>query len=418
MNQNLTGFHIQLQHQKMNWSDSGIKPIRFEINNKMDLFNVYPVYPIEIEKAKGFKLWDKQGKEYTDLYGGHAVISIGHSHPHYIKRIKDQLDKLAFYSNSIEIPIQKELAKKLGELSGYEDYNLFLCNSGAEANENALKVASFETKRSKILAFKGGFHGRTSGAVAITDNPKIIAPFNQPHEKVLVDLNDIDAAEKVLRNNDVAAVIVEGIQGLAGIYLPTQDFMTSLAALCKKYGTMLILDEVQSGYGRAGEFFAHQLYGIQPDIITTAKGMGNGYPIGGVLINPKVEAWFGMLGTTFGGNHLACAAALAVLEVIENEKLVENAKNLETIQVELFSKIPGVKEVRGKGLMTAIEFDFPVASIRKKLVFDHGLFTGSAANPNVLRFLPPLTITENEVKLLADCLILALQEEAVSNDKY
>lgn len=387
------------------------------MNNKMDLFNVYPVYPIEIEKAKGFKLWDKQGKEYTDLYGGHAVISIGHSHPHYIKRIKDQLDKLAFYSNSIEIPIQKELAKKLGELSGYEDYNLFLCNSGAEANENALKVASFETKRSKILAFKGGFHGRTSGAVAITDNPKIIAPFNQPHEKVLVDLNDIDAADKVLRNNDVAAVIVEGIQGLAGIYLPTQDFMTSLAALCKKHGTMLILDEVQSGYGRAGEFFAHQLYDIQPDIITTAKGMGNGYPIGGVLINPKVEAWFGMLGTTFGGNHLACAAALAVLEVIENEKLVENAKNLETIQVELFSKIPGVKEVRGKGLMTAIEFDFPVAPIRKKLVFDHGLFTGSAANPNVLRFLPPLTITETEVKLLADCLILALQEEAVSNDK-
>lgn len=383
----------------------------------MDLFNVYPVYPIEIDKAHGFKLWDKQGKEYTDLYGGHAVISIGHSHPHYIKRIKNQLDKLAFYSNSIEIPIQKELAKKLGEISGYEDYNLFLCNSGAEANENALKVASFETKRSKILAFKGGFHGRTSGAVAITDNPKIIAPFNQMHEKVLVDLNDLEATEKVLQGNDIAAVIIEGIQGLAGIYLPTLEFMTSLADLCKKHGTMLILDEVQSGYGRVGEFFAHQLFGIQPDIITTAKGMGNGYPIGGVLINPKVEAWFGMLGTTFGGNHLACAAALAVLEVIENEKLVENAKNLEAIQLDLFSKIPGVKEVRGKGLMTAIEFDFPVAPIRKKLVFDHGLFTGSAANPNVLRFLPPLTITENEVKLLTNCLTSVLEDAAVSNDK-
>ncbi|MEQ6120389.1 aminotransferase class III-fold pyridoxal phosphate-dependent enzyme [Reichenbachiella sp. MALMAid0571] len=382
----------------------------------MDLFNVYPVYPIEIDKAKGFKLWDKEGKEYTDLYGGHAVISIGHSHPHYIKRMKDQLDKLAFYSNSIEIPIQKELAKKLGEMSGYEDYNLFLCNSGAEANENALKVASFETKRSKILAFKGGFHGRTSGAVAITDNPKIIAPFNQMHEKVLVDLNDLEATEKVLQGNDIAAVIIEGIQGLAGIYLPTQEFMTALAQLCKKYGVMLILDEVQSGYGRAGEFFAHQLFGIRPDIITTAKGMGNGYPIGGVLISPKVEAWFGMLGTTFGGNHLACAAALAVLEVIEKEKLIENAKALEAIQLELFSKIPGVKEVRGKGLMTAIEFDFPVAPIRKKLVFEHGLFTGSSSNPNVLRFLPPLTITEKEVKLLANCLTSVLEKEAVANN--
>lgn len=379
----------------------------------MDLFNVYPVYPIEIDKAEGFKLWDKEGKEYTDLYGGHAVISIGHSHPHYIKRIKDQLEKLAFYSNSIEIPIQKELAKKLGEMSGYEDYNLFLCNSGAEANENALKVASFETKRSKILAFKGGFHGRTSGAVAITDNPKIIAPFNQMHEKVLVNLNDLEATEKVLQGNDIAAVIIEGIQGLAGIYMPTQEFMTALVELCKKHGTMLILDEVQSGYGRAGEFFAHQLFGIRPDIITTAKGMGNGYPIGGVLISPKVEAWFGMLGTTFGGNHLACAAALAVLEVIEKEKLIENAKALETIQIELFSKIPGVKEVRGKGLMTAIEFDFPIAPIRKNLVFEHGIFTGSAANPNVLRFLPPLTITEKEVKLLADCLTKVLKNEKI-----
>lgn len=379
----------------------------------MDLFNVYPVYPIEIDKAKGFKLWDKAGKEYTDLYGGHAVISIGHSHPHYIKRMKDQLDKLAFYSNSIEIPIQKELAKKLGEMSGYEDYNLFLCNSGAEANENALKVASFETKRNKILAFKGGFHGRTSGAVAITDNPKIIAPFNQMHEKVLVDLNDLEATEKVLQGNDIAAVIIEGIQGLAGIYMPTQEFMTALVELCKKHGTMLILDEVQSGYGRAGEFFAHQIFGIRPDIITTAKGMGNGYPIGGVLISPKVEAWFGMLGTTFGGNHLACAAALAVLEVIEEEKLIENAKALEAIQIELFSKIPGVKVVRGKGLMTAIEFDFPIAPIRKKLVFEHGLFTGSSSNPNVLRFLPPLTITEKEVKLLADCLTKVLENEKI-----
>ncbi len=383
----------------------------------MDLFNVYPVYPVEIEKALGFKLWDKGGKEYTDLYGGHAVISIGHSHPHYIQRIKNQLDKLAFYSNSIEIPIQKELAKKLGELSGYTDYNLFLCNSGAEANENALKVASFETKRSKILAFKGGFHGRTSGAVAITDNPKIIAPFNEPHQKVLVELNDIEAVAAQLATNEIAAVIIEGIQGLAGIYMPTREFMTQLAALCKQHGTLLILDEVQSGYGRAGAFFAHQLYGIQPDIITTAKGMGNGYPIGGVLIHPKVEAWFGMLGTTFGGNHLACAAALAVLEVIEEEKLIDNAKKLEAVQQELFSKIPGVKEVRGKGLMTAIEFDFAVAPIRKRLVMEHGIFTGSAANPNVIRFLPPLNVTEKEVKLLADSITSLVEAEAVADSK-
>ncbi|MFY0652881.1 MAG: aspartate aminotransferase family protein [Cyclobacteriaceae bacterium] len=379
----------------------------------MQLFNVYPVYPIEIEKAQGFKLWDKEGKEYTDLYGGHAVISIGHSHPHYINRIKEQLDKLAFYSNSIEIPIQKELAKKLGELSGYIDYNLFLCNSGAEANENALKVASFETKRSKILAFKRGFHGRTSGAVAVTDNAKIITPFNNVHEKVLVDLNDIEATEEALKGNDIAAVIIEGIQGIGGIHIPNQEFTTELSSLCKKHGTILILDEIQSGYGRSGKFFAHQHFDIQPDIITVAKGMGNGYPIGGVLIKPEVEAWFGMLGTTFGGNQLACAAALAVLEVIEEEKLVENAKSLEAIQVELFSKLPGIKEVRGLGLMTALEFDFPVAPIRKILVFEHGIFTGSASNPNVLRFLPPLNITEKEVKLLADCLTKVLEDEKI-----
>lgn len=379
----------------------------------MDLFNVYPVYPVEIEKAKGFKLWDKEGKEYTDLYGGHAVISIGHSHPHYVKRMKDQLEKLAFYSNSIEIPIQKELAKKLGEVSGYEDYNLFLCNSGAEANENALKVASFETKRSKILAYKGGFHGRTSGAVAITDNQKIIAPFNNVHDKVLVDFNDIEGTEQALKANDIAAVIIEGIQGIGGVHIPTQEFMTELSDLCKKYGTILILDEIQSGYGRSGKFFAHQHFGIKPDIITVAKGMGNGYPIGGVLINPNIEAWLGMLGTTFGGNHLACAAALAVLEVIEKEKLIENAKSLEPIQKELFSKIPGVKEVRGMGLMTALEFDFPVGPIRKKLVFEHGIFTGSASSPNVLRFLPPLNVTEKEVKLLADCLTKVIENEKI-----
>ena len=379
----------------------------------MDLFNVYPVYPVEIERAKGFKLWDKEGKEYTDLYGGHAVISIGHSHPHYIKRMKDQLDKLAFYSNSIEIPIQKELAKKLGEMSGYEDYNLFLCNSGAEANENALKVASFETKRSKIMAFKGGFHGRTSGAVAVTDNAKIITPFNQAHEKVLVDFNDIEATEQALKGNDIAGVIIEGIQGVGGVHIPTQEFMTELSRLCKKYGAMLILDEIQSGYGRSGKFFAHQYFGIRPDLITVAKGMGNGYPIGGVLINSSVEAWFGMLGTTFGGNHLACSAAMAVLEVIEDEKLIENAKSLEAIQKELFSQIPGITEVRGLGLMTALEFDFPVEPIRKRLVFEHGIFTGSTTSPNALRFLPPLTVTENEVKLLADCLTKVIEVDLI-----
>ena len=379
----------------------------------MDLFKVYPVYPIEIAKASGFKLWDKEGNEYLDLYRGHAVISIGHSHPHYVDRIKDQLDKIGFYSNSVEIPIQKELAQKLGELSGYPDYNLFLCNSGAEANENALKVASFQTKRSKILAFKGGFHGRTSGAVAITDNQKIVTPFNDSHERVLVELNDIEATEKILSNQDIAAVIIEGIQGIGGIYLPTIEFLEQLSTLCKKHGTMLILDEIQSGYGRSGEFFAHQYSTIQPDIITIAKGMGNGFPIGGVLIHPDIEAWYGMLGTTFGGNHLACAAALGVLEVLEKENLIQNAKDLEPIQHDLFAKIPAVKEVRGKGLMTGMEFDFPVASIRKKMVTDHRIFTGSAANPNVLRFLPPLNISEKEIKHFAKSLTKVLEDEEV-----
>src|SRR5690554_658876 len=324
----------------------------------MKPFDVYPLMNVTPVRASGSRIWDDQGQEYLDLYGGHAVISIGHSHPHFNQRLKDQLDKISFYSNSVQIPIQKELAQKLGEVSGYPDYGLFLCNSGAEANENAIKLASFATGKRGFISFKGAFHGRTSGAVALTDNPKIIAPFNRHDQVYILPLNDPDAVEEQLKKGNTAGVIVEGIQGVNGIQEPAPAFLHALSDLCKAYDAKLILDEVQSGYGRTGKFFAHQwVPGLQPDLITTAKGMGNGYPIGAVLIHPDIKASHGLLGTTFGGNHLACAAGLAVLEVIESERLLESAHQSGRFLQEQLADIAGLREIRGRGLMIGIDLD-------------------------------------------------------------
>lgn len=364
----------------------------------MKLFDVYSLWPIEPVKALGCKVWDKGGTEYLDLYGGHAVISIGHSHPHYVKMIQEQVANIGFYSNSVENSLQTELAEKLGELSGYTDYSLFLANSGAEANENALKLASFHTGKSRVIAFNEAFHGRTSGAVAITDNVAIQAPFNQGHEVTFVPLNDIDAVKSEMSKGDVAAVIIEGIQGVAGIYSPTDEFLQQLSVVCEENDVVLVLDEIQSGYGRTGKFFAHQYSGIKPDIISMAKGMGNGFPVGGILISPKFEAKSGMLGTTFGGNHLACAAAIAVLDVMKNEALVENAKAIGDYLIHQLGSIKGVKEVRGSGLMLGIDLEPELASVRNKLLFENHIFTGGAKN-NVMRLLPPLSITKEEVDI-------------------
>ncbi|MFV0266129.1 MAG: aspartate aminotransferase family protein [Draconibacterium sp.] len=358
----------------------------------MKLFDVYPLFDITPVKAEGCYVWDKDGNKYLDLYGGHAVISIGHSHPAYVQKISDQLSQIGFYSNSVQNPLQQELADKLGKVSGCDEYSLFLCNSGAEANENALKLASFITGKKKIISYKKGFHGRTSAAVAITDNPKIVAPVNESPNAVILPFNDIEATEEVLKNGDVAAVIVEGIQGIGGIRLPDIAFLQQLKKLTEKYVAVLILDEIQSGYGRSGRFFAFQYAGIKPDIITLAKGMGNGFPIGGVLIQPEIEPWYGMLGTTFGGNHLACAAAIAVLDVIQNESLVENAEKTGNYLMESLTAMGGDFEVRGKGLMIGMEFPFPIAEIRKKLLFDYGIFTG-VSGQNIIRLLPPLRLT-------------------------
>jgi acetylornithine/N-succinyldiaminopimelate aminotransferase len=376
----------------------------------MKLFDVYPLFDIEPVKAVGSRIYDKEGKEYLDFYGGHAVISIGHSHPHYVKKLADQLKKIAFYSNSVVISLQQQVAEKLGRLSGYPDYSLFLCNSGAEANENALKVASFATGRSKVIAFKQAFHGRTSGAVACTDNPSIVAPFNACHKVEFIDRFDLDAAKKAIEKGDVSAVIIEGIQGVGGIYTPEPAFLEALHIVCKQYGTYLILDEIQSGYGRSGKFFAHQYSNVRPDIITVAKGMGNGFPIGGVLISPVFEAKHGMLGTTFGGNHLACAAAIAVLDVIEDEKLVENAATVGEYLVQQARELKGLKEIRGIGLMIGLEFNFDIAQLRKDLLFEHKVFAGYSGK-NTLRLLPPLGITKMDVDILIDALkaILAKQ---------
>lgn len=362
----------------------------------MKLFDVYPLYNVTPVSAKGIVVTDDKGQDYLDYYGGHAVISIGHSHPHYVKRLKDQLDKIGFYSNAVQNPLQVELAEKLGVVSGCEDYNLFLCNSGAEANENALKMASFATGKSKVIAFNNGFHGRTSAAVAATDNPSINAELNQQHEVVFFDLNDIKGFEREISKN-VCAVIIESIQGVGGLDEPTTEFLQKVAALCKENDALLIADEVQCGFGRSGKFFGFQHHNIKPDIISIAKGMGNGFPVGGVLIHENIKAKYGMLGTTFGGNHLACVATLAVLEVIEKENLITNAQELGVYFNEKAKEIPQVKRVKGRGLMLGLEFDFQVADLRKKLIHEQHLFTGGAKDKTVLRILPALNITKQDL---------------------
>ncbi|MCH5241879.1 MAG: aminotransferase class III-fold pyridoxal phosphate-dependent enzyme [Muribaculaceae bacterium] len=370
----------------------------------MKLFDVYSLFDIEPVRGNGSYVYTADETEYLDLYGGHAVISIGHSHPHYVKAISDQVGKLAFYSNSVKNSLQDKLADRLGKLSGYDDYDLFLCNSGAEANENAMKLASFVTGRKKILAFIKAFHGRTSGAVAATDNPKIQAPFNRSDNITFVPLNDISEVRKELETKEYAAVIIEGIQGVSGIHLPSDEFLRDLEKECKDSGTLLILDEIQSGYGRTGKFFAHQYSGIKPDIITAAKGIANGFPFAAVLISPNLEAKKGMLGTTFGGNHLGCAAALAVIDVIENENLIENAKETGEYLIEELKKIPQVEDIRGRGLMIGFEIKgWNGAELRKKLLFDHHIFTGGAGE-RTIRLLPALTLSKSQAQHFIDSL--------------
>ncbi|MDR0710746.1 MAG: aminotransferase class III-fold pyridoxal phosphate-dependent enzyme [Prevotellaceae bacterium] len=374
----------------------------------MLLFDVYPLWNIEPVRGEGCYLYDKNGVRYLDFYGGHAVISVGHAHPRYVQRITDQLSRLAFYSNAVQNPLQRQLAERLGEASGYPHFSLFLCNSGAEANENAIKLASFDTGKKKALAFGKAFHGRTSGAVAATDNPKIVAPFNATPNVEFVPLSDIEAVEKKLKTGDFCAVIVEGIQGVGGIIMPGDAFLQQLRDCCNEHGVRLILDEIQSGYGRSGKFFAHQWSGIEPDIITTAKGMANGFPIGGVLISPKFKAVHGMLGTTFGGNHLACAAALAVLEIFEEERILSNVMAMGTLLMNELRTLPaGVKELRGRGLMIGMEMEKPMSELRNKLLFEHKIFTG-AAGTHVIRLLPPLCIGKQQV----DELMKALRKTA------
>lgn len=363
----------------------------------MKLFDVYPLFDIEIVKGKGCKTYDNHGTEYLDLYGGHAVISVGHTHPHYVAMVTDQLNKLGFYSNSVVNNLQAELATKLGALSGYDDYTLFLINSGAEANENALKLASFHNGKKRVIAFEKAFHGRTSAAVRVTDNPKIIAPINEDIPVVYLPLNDIEAVRKEISKGDVTAVIIEGIQGVGGIQMPTDTFLQQLSKLCTQNDVILILDEIQSGYGRSGKFFAHQYAGIKPDIITVAKGMGNGFPIGGVLISPKFKPVHGMLGTTFGGNHLACAAAIAVLDIIKDEQLLDNVQKVGDYLISELKQIKGIKEVRGRGLMIGIEMEEPIKEARRKLLFEEKVFTG-VAGTHTIRLLPPLCLSMDEAK--------------------
>lgn len=367
----------------------------------MKKFDVYPIFDIEPIRGEGSWIWDANGQKYLDFYGGHAVISIGHSHPYFVEKISKQLEQLAFYSNSIVNPLQDKLAEKLGKVSGYEDYNLFLVNSGAEANENAIKLAAFQNQRDKVVVFNKGFHGRTSMAVQATDNPKIQTSLDQNDRIIRGEINDLGALDYII-NDSVSCVIIEGIQGVGGINEPTLEFWQKLRGKCYDYGVVLIADEIQSGYGRSGKFFAHQYGDIKPDLITVAKGMGNGFPIGGVLIGPQFEPWFGMLGTTFGGNHLACTAGLAVLEVIQRQNLIKNAEKWGEVLIKELKSLPGVIEVRGKGLMLGAEFEFPIASIRKELVTKEFVFTGSSSNPNVLRLLPPLNIGEFEVEFMIE----------------
>ncbi|MGZ4033338.1 MAG: aspartate aminotransferase family protein [Bacteroidia bacterium] len=362
----------------------------------MNTFDVYPLFDIEPVKAEGSFIWDKNGIKYLDLYGGHAVISIGHSHPDYVKKLTEQLKEIAFYSNSVKIKLQEELAAKLGKLSGYPDYQLFLCNSGAEANENALKLASFHNGKKKIIAFEKSFHGRTSLAVAATNDPKIVAPVNETTNVQFLPLNDEGTFESIM-NEEVCAVIIEGIQGVGGVNIPTAQFLQKIKSLCEKFGALLILDEVQSGYGRSGKFFAHQYADIKPDLITVAKGMGNGFPVAGVLIHPDIKPKHGMLGTTFGGNYLACAAGIAVLDVIEKENLISNSESTGNYLVNSIKNINGIKEIRAQGLMIGIELEFPCVDIRNELLHQHKMFTGSSSDENTLRILPALNIKKEEI---------------------
>ena len=376
----------------------------------MNLFDVYPLYNVTPVTALDCKIYDDKGIEYLDLYSGHGVISIGHSHPEYNAKLKSQLDKLSFYSNAIQNPLQVELADKLGKLSNCEEYSLFLCSSGAEANENALKMASFHTNKSRVISFNNAFHGRTSAAVATTDNPKIVAPMNAQQVVTFLPLNDIDLVEAELKKGDVASVIIEPIQGVGGLDMGTTEFFQGLEKICAQYNVVLILDEVQSGYGRSGKFFAHQHHGIKPDIICMAKGMGNGFPISGILTSPKFIASHGLLGTTFGGSHLACAAGIAVLDIIEKEKLMENVLVIEKYFFEQIKQIPEIIKVKGRGLMLGVEFDFEVGPLRKKMIMEKHIFTGSSSNKNLLRILPPLTVKKEYIDTFINRLKEALEE--------
>ena len=369
----------------------------------MKLFDVYPLYEVCPVRAKDVYVYDEAGTEYLDLYGGHAVVSIGHSHPYYVNRLEDQLNKIAFYSNAVVNPLQQELADEIGDQSGLHNYQLFLCSSGAEANENALKLASFHTGKKRIIAFKNAFHGRTSAAVAVTDNLNINAPLNQQQEVTFIPFNDLEKLENELKKNDVCGVIFEPIQGVGGLDIPDNDFVIGMNTLCKKYKSCLIADEVQSGFSRSGNFFAFQQNNIEPHVITMAKGMGNGFPIGGILVHPNLKPKYGMLGTTFGGNHLACTASLAVLEIIKKEKLQKHAKNMETYFRTKAEKIKGIK-IKGRGLMLGLAFDFEVGPLRKKLIYEKNIFTGGSSNKNVLRILPPLTVQEKHFDRFFDAL--------------
>lgn len=367
----------------------------------MNLYDVYPLFDVNIVKGEGCKVWDDKGNEYLDLYGGHAVISIGHAHPKYVEMIGNQVATLGFYSNSVINTLQQRVAEKLGRISGYEDYSLFFINSGAEANENALKLSSFKNGKRRVIAFNKAFHGRTSLAVEVTDNPKIVAPINANAHTTFVALGDIDTVRAEIEKGDVTAVIIEGIQGVGGVQIPSPTFLQQLQQLCNETGTTLILDEIQSGCGRSGKFFAHQWAGIKPDIITQAKGIGNGFPVGVVLISPKFQAVYGELGTTFGGNHLACAAVEAVLDVMETDNLLDNVNRIGEWLLGELKKIDGIKEVRGQGLMIGIEFDEPVKDIRRRLLFEERIFTG-VSGTNTIRLLPPLTLTMEQASLFID----------------
>lgn len=361
----------------------------------MKLFDVYPLFDVNIVKGKGCHVWDANGNEYLDLYGGHAVISIGHAHPHYVEAVSNQVAKLGFYSNSVINTLQQDLADRLGKMCGYDDYQLFLINSGAEANENALKLASFHNGRTRVISFAKAFHGRTSLAVEVTNNPKIIAPINNNGHVTYLPLNDTEAMKAELSKGDVCAVIIEGIQGVGGIQVPDKDFMKSLRQACDENGTVLILDEIQSGYGRSGKFFAHQYSDIKPDIITVAKGIANGFPMAAVLISPKFTPVYGQLGTTFGGNHLGCAAAISVLDVMKEENLIDNAAKVGAHLIEELKSFKGIKEIRGVGLMIGMEFEEPIKEIRSKLLFEQKVFTG-VSGTNVIRLLPPLCLSMAE----------------------